>query len=110
MFSANLKRGSLELMILSVLAGRSRHGYDIGRLLEQHSGGRVAFHVSTLYTILDRMEHRGWIRGRWVEKRGKRRRCYYTLTPTGREALARQRQDWKAFSEIVNEVIGASHA
>ncbi|MCP4570711.1 MAG: PadR family transcriptional regulator, partial [FCB group bacterium] len=70
----------------------------------------LEFRVSTLYSALYRMEDRGWIKGRWVEKTGVRRRCYYTLTPKGREALTRQHREWTAFSAMVNEVIGASHA
>ena len=110
MFNPELKKGSLELLILSALEGHTRHGYEIGRLIEHRSGGRLEFPVSTLYSILYRMEDRGWIKGRWVEKKGERRRCYYTLTPKGHEVLARQRQEWKAFSAMVNQVIGVSHA
>ena len=110
MVSADLKRGTLELLLLSLLDGRRRHGYEIGKLLEERSGGQVAFRVSTLYSILYRMEHRGWIKGRWVETPGERRRCAYALTSAGRAVLARQRDEWRAFSGMVNEVIGASHA
>jgi DNA-binding PadR family transcriptional regulator len=56
------------------------------------------------------MEDRGWVKGRWVEKEGRRRRCYYTLTPEGAEVLARQRQEWGAFSAMVNQLIGVNHA
>jgi DNA-binding PadR family transcriptional regulator len=110
MFSSDLKRGSMELLILSVLDGQSRHGYEIGKLLEHRSGGQMQFRVSTLYSVLYRMEERGWIKGRWVEKKGERRRCYYTLTKKGQEVLARQRREWTAFSAMVNQVIGVSHA
>ncbi len=110
MFSADLKRGSIELLILSVLRERARHGYEIGKLLEELSGGQLEFRVSTLYSVLYRMEKRGWIKGRWVERKGERRRCYYTLTGKGREVEARQRQEWAAFSAMVNQVIGVSHA
>jgi PadR family transcriptional regulator PadR len=109
-FSANLKRGSMELLILSTLEGRTRHGYEIGKLLEQRSGGRLEFRVSTLYTVLYRMEQSGWIKGRWVEKPGLRRRCSYTLTPEGTRVLADQKKEWKAFSAVVDRVIGPSHA
>jgi len=109
-FNPELKKGSLELLILSALDGYTRHGYEIGKYLEQRSGGRLEFPGSTLYSILYRMEDRGWIKGRWVEKKGERRRCYYTLTPKGREVLTEQRQEWKAFSAMVNQVIGVSHA
>jgi DNA-binding PadR family transcriptional regulator len=56
------------------------------------------------------MEDRGWIKGRWVERKGERRRCYYTLTPDGTEVLANQRNEWEAFAAMVNRVIGVSHA
>jgi DNA-binding PadR family transcriptional regulator len=110
MFSADLKRGSMELLILSSLEGCTRHGYEIGKLLEHRSGGQLEFRVSTLYSVLYRMEERGWIKGRWVEKKGERRRCHYTLTSKGRKVLTRQRQEWRAFSAMVNQVIGLGHA
>ena len=110
MFSPDLKRGSMELLILSVLVGGTRHGYEIGKLLEQRSGGQLAFRVSTLYSALYRMEDRGWIEGRWVEKAGERRRCFYTLTSAGRAALDAQRREWEAFAAMVNRVVGLSPA
>lgn len=110
MFSADLKRGSMELLILSVLEGGSRHGYEIGKLLEQRSGGQLEFRVSTLYSALYRMEDRGWIKGRWVEKKGERRRCFYTLTPDGKAALAIQKEEWEAFAAMVHQVINPSPA
>jgi transcriptional regulator len=110
MFNANLKRGSMELLILSALEGSTRHGYEIGKLLEHRSGGQLEFRVSTLYTVLYRMEDNGWIRGRWVEKEGERRRCYYTLTAAGEEALVAQRKEWKAFAKVVNKVISPNPA
>jgi len=110
MFNANLKRGSMELLILSVLEGVARHGYEIGKLLEHRSGGQLEFRVSTLYTVLYRMEDNGWIKGRWVERKGERRRCYYTLTSEGEAALEAQRREWKAFAKVVNEMISPSPA
>jgi len=110
MFNSDLKRGSLELLILSSLEAEPRHGYEIGKQLERRSHGRLEFKASTLYSILYRMEDRGWIKGRWVEKEGERRRCYYTLTPAGAAELASQRKEWVAFSAMVNQVIGISPA
>ena len=110
MFSADLKRGSLELFILSALDERPRHGYEIGKFLEGRSQGQIQLAVSSLYSTLYRLENRGWIKGRWVEKAGERRRCFYTLTPSGKAALADQRQKWEAFAAVVAVVIGGSHA
>jgi DNA-binding PadR family transcriptional regulator len=110
MFSSDLKRGSMELFILSALEGRTRHGYNIGKVLDLRSRGQLQLPISTLYSTLYRMEDRGWIKGRWVEKSGERRRCCYTLTPKGQTTLAAQRKEWAAFSTMVNMVIGANHA
>jgi len=110
MFDSDLKRGSMELFILSALEGQTRHGYEIGKHIEFRSKGQLQLPVSTLYSALYRMEDRGWIKGRWVEKHGERRRCYYSLTPKGEATLADQRKEWKAYSLVVDLVIGVSHA
>ena len=110
MFSPELKKGSLELLILSALDGQSRHGYEIGKHLEHRSGGQLEFRVSTLYSVLYRMEDRGWVRGRWVEREGERRRCFYSLTAEGGKVLAAQRREWRAFAAMVHELIEPSPA
>ena len=69
------------MLILSLLEARPRHGYEIGKLIEARSGGRLTFALPTLYPTLLRLENRGWIKGRWVEKAGQRERCFYRLTP-----------------------------
>ena len=90
-----LKRGSADLMILAALEGRARHGYEIAKLIDDRSGGVLRFHVGSLYPMLYRMERRGWIDGKWVEKPGQRRRRYYRLTSAGRKMLAEQRSNWQ---------------
>ena len=85
---ADWKRGSAELLILSLVEARPRHGYEISKLIEQRSGGAVRFHVASLYPMLYRLERRGWLDGRWVEKSGQRRRRYYRVTREGRRVLA----------------------
>jgi transcriptional regulator len=104
-FDRELKKGSAELLILSLLDARPRHGYEIGKLIEQRSKGTLRFHVASLYPLLYRLERRGWIQGRWVEKTGQRRRRYYRLTAPGREVLVAQRQGWEAFVAAVNRII-----
>ncbi|HYV96126.1 MAG TPA: PadR family transcriptional regulator, partial [Gemmatimonadaceae bacterium] len=91
------KKGSADLLILSLLEHEPRHGYEIGRLIEQRSQGVVTFHIASLYPLLYRLEKLGWIEGRWVEKPGQRRRRYYRLSRAGRVTLAKQRSDWRAF-------------
>lgn len=110
LFSPALKKGSVELLLLSLLEDRPRHGYEIGKLIEERSGGRLRFQISSLYPILCRMEGRGWIAGRWVEKPGERRRRFYQLTKKGVEALAAQRKTWKEFTRAVNLIVEPSHA
>ena len=84
-----LKKGSAELIILSILEPRPRHGYEISKLIETRSNGQLTFHVASLYPLLYRLEERGWLQGRWVEKAGERRRRYYSLTPAGSAAPGR---------------------
>lgn len=110
MFSAELKKGSVELLVLSLLEHEQRHGYELGKLIEARSGGELVFQVSSLYPVLSRMEERGWIRGRWVEKAGQRRRRYYRLTGMGEAALERKRETWRSYARAVNQVTGLSHA
>ena len=105
-----LKRGSAELLILSLLEARPRHGYDLAKLIRARSDGQLTFHIDSLYPLLYRLEERGWIRGAWVERAGERRRRFYTVTPQGRRALAAQRKTWDAFVDAVRRVTGGEHA
>jgi len=110
MIDRELKKGSAELLILSLIENRPRHGYDISKLIESRSQGALSFHVASLYPLLYRLEKRGWIQGRWVEKAGQRRRRYYKLTPTGKKILAAQRNTWEAFVAAINRITSAEHA
>ena len=104
------KKGSAELLILSLLEDQPRHGYDIGKLIEIRSGGSLRFHIASLYPLLYRLENRGLIHGRWVEKPNQRRRRYYRLTPQGQKTLAQQRQSWQEFVSAVGRITGVEHA
>ena len=105
-----LKKGSAELLILSLLEARPRHGYDISKMIEERSGGRVRFKVASLYPLLYRLEERGWIAGRWIEKPGERRRRFYRLTADGRRMLAAQREHWREFVDAVTQITRPEHA
>ena len=105
-----LKKGSAELLILSLVEEQPRHGYDIGNLIEQRSGGILRFNVASLYPLLYRLEKRGWVQGRWVEQAGQRRRRYYRLTPEGKKILAAQRNSWREFVAAINRITGLEHA
>ena len=101
-----LKKGAAELLVLAVLDAQPRHGYELGKLIETRSGGRLVFHLDSLYPLLYRLEERGWIKGAWVEKPSERRRRFYRLTPKGRKVLLLQRRTWESFVEAVRLVTG----
>ena len=105
-----LKKGSAELLILSLVEARPRHGYEISKLIESRSNGMLRFNVASLYPLLYRLESRGWIEGRWVEKTGERRRRFYKLTTEGRKVLAAQRNVWRGFVEAVDRITEPEHA
>ena len=105
-----LKKGSAELIVLSLLEGRARQGYEIGKLIESRSEGTIAFRAASLYPLLYRLEERGWIVGRWVEKKGERRRRFYRLTAQGRKVLAAQRDHWQEFVDAMKRITGATNA
>jgi transcriptional regulator len=110
MLDRELKKGSAELLVLALLEARPRHGYEISKRIDTRSNGRLKFHIASLYPLLHRLEAREWIRGRWVEKPGQRRRRFYRLTPEGRKVLARQRVTWRAFVDAVARVTEGEHA
>ena len=110
MLERELKKGAAELIVLSIVEGRARHGYEIGKLIETYSGGQLKFHIASLYPLLYRLEERGWLQGRWVEKPGHRRRRFYSLTKEGHRMLARQRDTWKAFVRSMDLITGVDHA
>src|SRR5436853_5093934 len=110
MLDRELKKGSAELLILSLVEARPRHGYEISTLIEARSDGVLRFNVASLYPLLYRLEKRGWIEGRWVEKAGQRRRRYYKLTREGRKVLAAQRSTWQSFVAAINRITETENA
>ena len=102
-----LKRGSAELLILSLLDARPRHGYELSKLIHTRSGGQLTFHIDSLYPLLYRLEERGWIKGTWVEKPDERRRRFYKVTAEGQRVLAQQRKTWDSFVEAVRRGLRA---
>ena len=109
-FDRELKKGSADLLILSLVEARPRHGYEISKLIESRSDGTLRFNVASLYPLLYRLEKRGWITGRWVEKAGQRRRRYYRLTAAGRQVLKAHRNTWLEFVAAINRIAGLRHA
>ena len=110
MATTDMQKGSAEMIVLALLEGRSRHGYELAKLIEAQSESRLQFHVASLYPMLYRMERKKLVEGKWVEKAGERRRRYYRLTAAGRDALAEQRRSWREFVEALNRLTGFEHA
>ena len=99
------KKAAADMLVLALLEERQRHGYEIAKLIQARSRGVLEFHVASLYTLLARLEGRGWIAGRWVEEAGERRRRFYRLTADGRAALDAERRQWRAFVAAVDLVV-----
>jgi PadR family transcriptional regulator PadR len=106
----DLQKGSAEMIVLSLLEGRSRHGYELAKLIESQSGNKLQFHVASLYPMLYRLERKRLVEGRWVEKAGERRKRFYRLTPEGKRALSQQRRTWREFVAALNVLTGFGHA
>jgi PadR family transcriptional regulator, regulatory protein PadR len=104
------KKGSAEVVILAIVETEAHHGYQISKLIELRTGGSLKFTLASLYATLYRLEDRGWIKGRWVEKAGQRRRCYYRITEAGRKVLAEQREDWSRFVAALGQIAGVKYA
>jgi len=104
------KKGSAEIVILAIVEHESHHGYEIAKLIEQRTAGSLRFTLASLYATLYRLEERGWIKGRWIEKAGQRRRCHYRITEAGRRVLADQRADWGRFLAALGQVAGVKPA
>jgi PadR family transcriptional regulator PadR len=110
MIRTELKRGTAELAILSVLENGPLHGYEIERRIEAQSGGALRYTLAALYPLLYRMENRGWLSAGWeTGGNGKRRRCYQ-LTVRGRKMLKPMRAEWADLFRVLRRVAKVSHA
>jgi PadR family transcriptional regulator, regulatory protein PadR len=99
-----LQKSSAEMIVLALLEERQRHGYELAKLIESRSDGKMDFHVASLYPLLYRLEGKGWVEGRWVERANERRRRFYKITTQGKKVLAAQRQSWRDFFETLDRV------
>jgi PadR family transcriptional regulator PadR len=99
-----LQKTSAEMVVLALVEEHARHGYELAKLIESRSDGRMEFHVASLYPMLYRMEGKGWVEGRWVERANERRKRFYKITAQGKKVLAQQRQSWRDFFETLDRV------
>lgn len=105
-----LQKTSSEMIVLALLEQRSRHGYELAKLIESRSEGKLEFHVASLYPMLYRLEAKGWVEGRWVERPNERRKRYYRITAKGRKVLVQQRRSWRDFFDVLDRVAGLGPA
>jgi transcriptional regulator len=98
--------GTLDLLILEVVARGPTYGYRIARTVVTRSRGRFDLKEGSLYPALHRMERARWLASTWVETPEGRRRKYYRITAAGRRELERRREEWKRFSGAVSGVLG----
>ena len=105
-FSQDLVRGSVVPIVLSLLRERAMYGYELVKLVNARTNGRLEWKEGTLYPTLHQLEARGFVRGQWANapasKAPGRKRKYYSVTPKGRAELARRSEEWQAFTQAVN--------
>jgi DNA-binding PadR family transcriptional regulator len=105
-FSAELLRGSLDLMVLSVLMQGPQYGYAIQQKVRDVSDGRAALAAGTLYPLLHRLEVEKLIRSRWDESTGRRRK-WYEITKAGRTRAGTQAGQWLAYADCIRGLLDA---
>ena len=105
-FSAELMRGSLDLMVLSVLMQEPQYGYSMQQKLRDATKGRVPLPAGTLYPLLHRLEAEKLIRSRWDHTTGRRRK-WYEITKSGRARLGTQAVQWRAYAECIHALLNA---
>jgi PadR family transcriptional regulator len=102
---ADLLRGHLDGLLLSVLADAPGHGYELSQRLTRRSGGELEVHEGSLYPALHRLERGGLVESSWRTGEGRRRRIY-RLTAAGRHGVEDSRREWRVFSTAVDQVLG----
>ena len=102
----DLLQGTLDLMVLQTLTAMgSMHGYGIARRIEQASGDRVLLNQGTIYASLVRLEQRGWIGSNWGTSDNNRRARFYSITASGRRQLARDAHHWQRLTDGMDRVM-----
>lgn len=100
-----LLRGTLDLLILKVLAPGAAHGYTIARRIRERSQGALQVEEGSLYPALHRLERRGWLDADWGASEGNRKAKFYSLSRSGRRELAARERDWQAISSAIARVL-----
>jgi PadR family transcriptional regulator, regulatory protein PadR len=102
----DLLQGTLDLMVLKTLTAMgSLHGYGIARRIEQVSGNEVLLNQGTIYASLVRLEQRGWIESSWGTSGNNRRAKFYAITKAGRRQLAEDARYWSRLTSVMDRVL-----
>jgi PadR family transcriptional regulator, regulatory protein PadR len=104
----DLLQGTLDLLILRVLALEPMHGWAIGQRIRQMSSDALRVGQSALYPALHKLEQQGWIEAEWATSENNRRAKYYKLTAAGRKALKNETAQWQRLSAAVSMVVKPS--
>jgi PadR family transcriptional regulator, regulatory protein PadR len=102
----DLLQGTLDLMVLQTLAAMgSQHGYGIARRIEQVSGDEVLLNQGTIYASLVRLQQRGWISAEWGTSENNRKAKFYEITKSGRKQLAEDAAYWQRLAGVMGRVL-----
>jgi PadR family transcriptional regulator, regulatory protein PadR len=102
---SDLVQGTLDLLILKILALQPLHGWALGQRLKQVSGEVLQVSDGSLYPALHKLEHQGWIKAEWKPTDNNRRAKFYALTVLGRRQLAREAANWDRLSTVITGVV-----
>lgn len=105
-----LMKGSIDILILSLLAHREMYGYEMAKRIRQQSRDSYEMGEGTLYPALKRLENKGWLTSRWKETDGGKRRRYYSITEDGRKALTRKLERWHFLHRLILQVSREVHS
>ena len=107
---SDLVQGTLDLLILKILALEPLHGWAIGQRLRQVSGNVLQVSDGSLYPALHKLEHEGWIQSEWKPTENNRRAKFYSLTRPGRRHLERETANWDRLSAAISHVVRIEEA
>jgi PadR family transcriptional regulator PadR len=106
----DLLQGTLDLLVLKILALEPLHGWAISQRLKQVSGEVLQVSDGSLYPALHKLEQQGWIRSEWGPSENNRRAKFYSLTRPGRRRLEQETADWERLSAAVSAVVRLNEA
>lgn len=103
-----LVQGTLDLLVLRILASQPRHGYGIATLIHDRTSGELAIEDAALYQALHRLDRQGLVDAEWRPSKNNRRARYYTLTAAGRKRLREETANWRRYARAVDAVLSGA--